>query len=122
MYKIYLRNLTLFSVAIGLLVFGLGFLFPSLYLPVYLLVILYFFGITADEHFFFIRQTNKDSRKFVNLTMLTSAIKFLLHLCFILLYVFLRKEEILKFVLFFAILYGIFLFYDTRVKMKLSKK
>lgn len=122
MYITSLKKLLIFSIIIAVLTFGFGLLFPNLYLSVYPFIVLYFFIITAVEQYIFIKQSEKDSRKFVKITMLTSAVKFLIHLAVLLAYSLSFRQNAKEFILCFAVIYLIYLIYDTAGKMRLSKR
>ena len=127
MYKSYFKKLAIFSAVILALTIGWVFVFPNLSLPlIYPIIVVYFFGITAIEHFLFVTNNAKgDAKKFIKTNMITTLAKFFIHLCVIMVYAFSYKgnmENIKRFLLFFAIIYIVYLVYDTYTKMRLAKK
>ena len=123
MYKTYFKKLAVFSGIILGLTIAFGLIFKSLYLPLFPIVVVYFFGITAIEHFLFIGKNGKgDSKDFIRINMMTTFGKFFSHLCVITIYAITYKENAKKFLLFFAVIYIIYLLYDSYMKMRLARK
>ncbi|MDL2315374.1 hypothetical protein LJC16_03860 [Bacteroidales bacterium OttesenSCG-928-C19] len=123
MYKSYFKKLSIFSAVIFVLTILWGFISPNSYLQIFPVVVIYFFGITAVEHFLFVRKSTKgDSKDFIKTNMMTSFGKFFIHLCVITIYAFSFKENAKKFLIFFAVMYIVYLMYDTYMKMRLAKK
>lgn len=110
-YLIRLGFITIFSGVIAL-----GFywkLFPEFYLNIFPFLILFFFITHALTNYLISTVNIDDHRKYINRFLLSSSIKLLTYLLFILVYLFFNREKALLFVIPFFILYLIFTSFEV---------
>lgn len=95
---------------------------PGILTPALPWLILLFFLVTAAVHFFLLKITTMNPRKFVGYFMLSTFFKLFIYLIVMITYVFYVKEGILAFVLAFFTLYIIYTVYEVVTILKQTKE
>ncbi len=117
----FIRNILFLNIII-IILFFLIFKFTRIgdfYLSIFPILLLFFNIITIIFHYF---QITGKEKKFFQKFMLTSTIKLFIFLIFLIVYVFLNKENAVPFIVFYLILYFIFQFFEIISLLKAFKK
>jgi hypothetical protein len=108
-YQLFIIRLTILSLILGGVVLGLTLLFPETIISIALpWLIGLFYAVTALVHYVLLRITSLNPRRFVGYFMLATFGKLMIYVIVLVVYVLLRKENLLAFVLSFFILYIIY--------------
>lgn len=111
--------LTLTIIIVGFLLFST--VLKSYYLPVYFIILALVSVLSLVFYQRLHRIENAKSSTFISGFMLISGIKIMIYLIFIVTYVFLYKENAVKFLIVFFILYIIYTFFDIYILLKKMK-
>lgn len=124
--KIPIRNFSFRIIVFSVIVAGLAVLFqwlwPQLATPALPFIVLFFFVITLFTMYIVLRgDTGSDGRKFVSAYMISRTVKLLSCLLFLLLYMFLNREDALRFAIAFLIIYFLYAIFEIFL-LKQEKK
>jgi hypothetical protein len=122
-YLQFILRLTLLSLLLGLIAFGLNRLLPvGIISPALPWLFLLFYVIGAAVHFVLLRITAMNPRKFVSYFMLATFFKLMNYLIVILVYIFYVREGILSFIISFFILYIIYTVFEVATILAQTKE
>lgn len=107
-------------VVIGWLVFSL--FLPEYYLPIMPVALFFFFIMTILVHTYQLRLAKKDIGKFTRSTMLVTFFKLIVYSIFAVVYIALKTENAIPFVISLMIIYLVFSFVEVAELSKISKK
>lgn len=85
-------------------------------------IVVYFFLLTFTLHHFLIKANRKSSQHFVKSYMGFTALKLMLNLIVVVLYIFIDRNNALNFTLFFLVIYFTFLIFEIITLQKELKK
>ncbi|MBP5205844.1 MAG: hypothetical protein J6Z44_03530, partial [Bacteroidales bacterium] len=95
-------RIIVFSVIVAALALLFQWIWPQLATPALPFIVLFFFAVTLFTMYIVLRSDDgSDSRKFVSSYMITRTVKLLSCLLFLLLYMFLNREDALRFAIAF---------------------
>lgn len=89
------------------------FLIPQYYKPVISYVFLLFFVLSGGLHYFLLKASGNDQRKFVNRFLIATTVKLLIYFIFIGVYALYNIAFILPFLLTFLVLYLAFTLFEV---------
>jgi hypothetical protein len=122
-YGQFLMRLTIMTVLIGAVCFILGTMLPGNTIsPAYPFILVLFYLITAGIHYFLLRITRLNPRRFVSYFMLATFIKLIVYFSAVLVYVFNFREEVLSFIVTFFVLYIFFTVFEVVLILKQTKE
>jgi hypothetical protein len=112
---LFIKRLTVYSTIIVILSFVVShFISPKFITPVLPYIILFFYLITILLYYLINKTTDKKFSKFVTVFMMAIALKMLLYLAIMLLYIFLiNKRDAIPFISAFFIYYLLFTVFET---------
>ena len=115
--KIPIRKFSFRIIVFSVIVAGLAVLFqwlwPQLATPALPFIVLFFFVITLFTMYIVLRgDTGSDGRKFVSAYMISRTVKLLSCLLFLLLYMFLNREDALRFAIAFMVIYFLYAIFE----------
>lgn len=121
--KIPIRKFSFLTLVFSVIVAGLALLFqwlaPQYATPVLPFIVLFFFVITLLSLYIVLRNDDgKDGKRFVSSYMLSRTVKLLPCLLFLVLYMFLKPEDALRFGVAFIIIYFLFAIFEIFVLKK----
>jgi hypothetical protein len=121
--KTFTFRLACFTIALACLTFGLSFILPGQYFTPALPYLFVFFFIVSFTVFFFLTQgkENKFSH-YVNRFMLTTFLKLMVYMAVMVIYVLSYRNDAIRFILTFFILYLAFTFFDVLALLQHSRK
>lgn len=121
--KIPIRKFSFLIIVFSVIIAGLSllfqWLFPQYATPALPFIVLFFFVITLLTLYIVLR--NKDGQegnRFVSSYMLSRTIKIFSCLLFLVLYIFLNKEDAVKFAIAFMVIYFLFAIFEVVVLKK----
>jgi len=125
--KIPIRKFSFRIIVFSVIVAGLALLFqwiwPQLATPALLFIVLFFFVMTLLTMYIVLRgDTGRDGRKFVSSYMLSRTVKLLSCLLFLLLYMFLNREDAIRFAIAFMVIYFLYAVFEIIVLKKENEK
>lgn len=125
--KIPIRKFSFRIIVFSVIVAGLAALFqwiwPQLATPALPYIVLFFFAITLLTMYIVLRgDSGRDGRKFVSSYMLSRTVKLLSCLLFLLLYMFLNREDSIKFALAFMVIYFLYAIFEIVLLKKENEK
>ncbi|MCF8372442.1 MAG: hypothetical protein K9H64_12510 [Bacteroidales bacterium] len=120
------KNFTKLFIAILLLtigIFGVGAylstsLFEAYYLPVFPWLLLFFFLVNVGAHYFRAKSAEGKPTSFPRHLMAINGAKIFLYLIFMIIYIFLYREDARNFLIGFIILYFIFFVFELAASRK----
>ena len=102
----YLFKISIFTGIIAVLSFLFYYFgFPGFYIPVIPFVILFYTLVAIVFHFILVAISKHKISKFANYFMLTSTLKLIAYIFFIVIYLLLKKENAVPFIVYFFLLY-----------------
>lgn len=105
-YSHFIKSLILFTLSLVFIAFIiLKFFLQTNFSSFIPFVFLFYFVLTAIVHFFLLRAGKKRAQRFIPAFMAATTIKLLASLVFLLLYVLTHREEAIRFIIFFFLLY-----------------
>lgn len=121
--KIPIRKFSFLVLAFSVIVAGLALLFqwlaPQYATPALPFIVLFFFVITLFTLYIVLRTDDgREGRRFVSAYMLSRTIKILSCLLFLILYMFLNREDAIKFGIAFMVIYFLFAIFEIFVLKK----
>ncbi len=125
--KIPIRKFSFRIIVFSVIVAGLALLFqwiwPQLATPALPFIVLFFFVMTLLTMYIVLRGDNgRDGRKFVSSYMLSRTVKLLSCLLFLLLYMFLNREDAIRFAIAFMVIYFLYAVFEIIVLKKENEK
>ena len=115
-------RIIVFSVIVAALALLFQWIWPQLATPALPFIVLFFFAITLFTMYIVLRSDDgNDSRKFVSSYMISRTVKLLSCLLFLLLYMFLNREDALRFAIAFMVIYFLYAVFEV-VLLKQEKK
>lgn len=125
--KIPIRKFSFRIIVFSVIVAGLAVLFqwlwPQLATPALPFIVLFFFVITLLTMYIVLRDdSGRDGKKFVSSYMLSRTIKLLSCLLFLLLYMFLNREDSIKFAIAFMVIYFLYAIFEIVLLKKENEK
>ena len=115
-------RIIVFSVIVAALALLFQWIWPQLATPALPFIVLFFFAITLFTMYIVLRSDDgTDSRKFVSSYMISRTVKLLSCLLFLLLYMFLNREDALRFAIAFMVIYFLYAVFEV-VLLKQEKK
>lgn len=125
--KIPIRKFSFRIIVFSVIVAGLAVLFqwlwPQLATPALPFIVLFFFVITLLTIYIVLRDdTGRDGKKFVSSYMLSRTVKLLSCLLFLLLYMFLNREDSIKFAIAFMVIYFLYAIFEIILLKKENEK
>lgn len=112
-------RIIVFSVIIAGLSLLFQWLFPQYATPALPFIVLFFFVITLLTLYIVLRNNDgQEGKRFVSAYMLSRTIKILSCLLFLFLYMFLNKEDAVKFAIAFMVIYFLFAIFEVVVLKK----
>ena len=121
--KIPIRNFSFLIIVFSVIIAGLSllfqWLFPQYATPALPFIVLFFFVITLLTLYIVLRNNDgQEGKRFVSAYMLSRTIKILSCLLFLFLYMFLNKEDAVKFAIAFMVIYFLFAIFEIVVLKK----
>ena len=115
--KIPIRKFSFRIIVFSVIVAGLAVLFqwlwPQLATPALPFIVLFFFAMTLFTMYIVLRSDDgQDGRKFVSSYMISRTVKLLSCLLFLLLYMFLNREDALRFAIAFMVIYFLYAVFE----------
>ena len=115
-------RIIVFSVIIAALSLLFQWLWPNLATPAMPFIVLFFFAMTLFTMYIVLRSDDaQDSRRFVSSYMISRTVKLLSCLLFLLLYMFLNREDALRFAIAFMVIYFLYAIFEIFL-LKQEKK
>ncbi|MBP5496428.1 MAG: hypothetical protein J6X98_04580 [Bacteroidales bacterium] len=115
-------RIIVFSVIIAALALLFQWLWPNLATPAMPFIVLFFFAMTLFTMYIVLRSDDgQDGRKFVSSYMISRTVKLLSCLLFLLLYMFLNREDALRFGIAFMVIYFLYAIFEIFL-LKQEKK
>ena len=115
-------RIIVFSVIIAALSLLFQWLWPNLATPAMPFIVLFFFAMTLFTMYIVLRSDDaQDSRRFVSSYMISRTVKLLSCLLFLLLYMFLNREDALRFGIAFMVIYFLYAIFEIFL-LKQEKK
>ncbi len=121
--KIPIRKFSFLIIVFSVIIAGLSllfqWLFPQYATPALPFIVLFFFIITLLTLYIVLRNNNgQEGKRFVSAYMLSRTIKILSCLLFLFLYMFLNREDAVKFAIAFMVIYFLFAIFEVFVLKK----
>ena len=105
-FRNFIIRLTVFSVILGIITFGLTFFLPAGYFsPVLPFLFPFFYSANIIVFYFLIKSMQKKFSSFINRFMLATFVKLMIYMTVLLAYIFTQKEDAVHFILAFFVLY-----------------
>ena len=125
--KIPIRKFSFRIIVFSVIVAGLAVLFqllwPQLATPALPFIVLFFFVITLLTMYIVLRgDTGRDGKKFVSSYMLSRTVKLLSCLLFLLLYMFLNRDDSIRFAIAFMVIYFLYAVFEIVLLKKENEK
>jgi L-asparagine transporter-like permease len=115
-------RIIVFSVIIAALALLFQWIWPQLATPALPFIVLFFFVMTLFTMYIVLRSDDgQDGKKFVTSYMLSRTVKLLSCLLFLLLYMFLNREDALRFAIAFLVIYFLYAIFEIFL-LKQEKK
>lgn len=115
-------RIIVFSVIVAALALLFQWIWPQLATPALPFIVLFFFAVTLFTMYIVLRSDDgSDSRKFVSSYMISRTVKLLSCLLFLLLYMFLNREDALRFAIAFLVIYFLYAIFEIFL-LKQEKK
>jgi len=121
--KLPIRKFSFLVLVFSVIVAGLALLFqwlvPQYATPALPFIVLFFFVITLFTLYIVLRSDDgREGKRFVSAYMLSRTIKILSCLLFLILYIFLNREDAIKFGIAFMVIYFLFAIFEIFVLKK----
>jgi L-asparagine transporter-like permease len=121
--KIPIRKFSFRIIVFSVIIAGLSLLFqwlcPQLATPALPFIVLFFFVMTLFTMYIVLRsEDGQDGKKFVSSYMISRTVKILSCLLFLFLYIFLNREDAIRFAIAFMVIYFLFAIFEVVVLKK----
>lgn len=115
--KIPIRKFSFRIIVFSVIIAGLSLLFqwlwPQLATPALPFIVLFFFAMTLFTMYVVLRsEDGQNGKKFVSAYMISRTVKILSCLLFLLLYIFLNREDSLRFAIAFMVIYFLYAIFE----------
>lgn len=116
-------RIIVFSVTIAALSLLFQWLCPQLATPALPFIVLFFFAMTLFTMYVVLRNDDGDNgRKFVSAYMISRTVKILSCLLFLFLYMFLNRQDAVRFAIAFMVIYFLYAIFEVVVLKKENEK
>lgn len=116
-------RIIVFSVIIAALSLLFQWLCPQLATPALPFIVLFFFAMTLFTMYVVLRNEDGDNgRKFVSAYMISRTVKILSCLLFLFLYMFLNRQDAVRFAIAFMVIYFLYAIFEVVVLKKENEK
>ena len=113
-YLTFLRRILVFSIILGLLATGIGFLAPARAItPTLPYLFVFFIAVTLAGYYFILRSVHTKFIKFINSYLLVTVVKLFLFIGVIFLYLLHNKEDAAPFAISFFVLYLCYMIFEV---------
>lgn len=113
-YFTFLRRILVFSIILGLLATGMGFLAPSRYItPTLPWLFVFFIVVTLAGYYFILRSANMKFIRFLNSYLLVTVVKLILFIGVIFLYLLNNRQDAAAFAISFFVLYLCYMIFEV---------
>ena len=113
-YLVFLRRILVFSILLGLLAAGIGFLVPARTItPALPYLFVFFIAVTLTGYYFIIRSANTKFIRFINSYLLVTVIKLFLFIGVIFFYLLHNRQDAAPFAFSFLILYLCYMIFEV---------
>lgn len=121
--KIPIRKFSFRIILFSVIIAGLSLLFqwlcPQLATPALPFIVLFFFAMTLFTMYIVLRsEDGQNGKRFVSAYMISRTVKILSCLLFLFLYIFLNKEDSIRFAVAFMVIYFLFAIFEIVVLKK----
>lgn len=121
--KIPIRKFSFRIILFSVIIAGLSLLFqwlcPQLATPALPFIVLFFFAMTLSTMYIVLRnEDGQNGKRFVSAYMISRTVKILSCLLFLFLYIFLNKEDSIRFAIAFMVIYFLFAIFEIVVLKK----
>ena len=121
--KIPIRKFSFRIILFSVIIAGLSLLFqwlcPQLATPALPFIVLFFFAMTLFTMYIVLRsEDGQNGKRFVSAYMISRTVKILSCLLFLFLYIFLNKEDSIRFAIAFMVIYFLFAIFEIVVLKK----
>lgn len=121
--KIPIRKFSFRIIVFSVIIAGLAALFqwllPQYATPALPFIVLFFFAVTLFTMYIVLRdEDGRDGKKFVSAYMLSRTVKLLSCLLFLLLYMFLKPDDAIRFAIAFLVIYFLYAIFEIVVLKK----
>lgn len=121
--KKFIRNLAIYSLAVGIITFVLWLVLPENYItPALPWIYLFFVMLTLVLFLLLSRSLEGRFSRFVNTYMIATVLKLLLMIIILVVYVILNKQDAVAFLITFFIMYILFTAFEVVSFYSISKK
>ncbi len=115
-------SLLVFSVILAAIAYSLTFFMPaSNFSPLLPWLFPFFFGVTAGIYFFLASSAKTKFSSFINRFMIATFLKLMIYFMVLLTYIFTHKEDAVRFILAFFILYVAYTVFEVVAMLKFTK-
>jgi len=115
MYKKYVLKLFIFTIIIGLIGAVLFLrVFKNYYLPVFPCLLIFYFLITFLAHIFLLVATKRNTSRFASMFMLSSMLKMVVYIIFIVIYLLINRDDTIPFLITFFSGYLLFSIFEVK--------
>lgn len=113
-YLSFLKKLIVFTIICAFIIYSIVYFLPDKYItPTLPFLIIFFFSVTLLIHFILVKVSLKKATNFINVFMLLTLGKLMLFLSIIMIYIFLFREDAVRFVMTFFVLYVFFTIFEV---------
>lgn len=113
-YLTFLRRILIFSIILGLLATGIGFLAPARTItPTLPYLFVFFIAVTLTGYYFINRSIQTKFIRFINSYLLVTVVKMFLFIGVIFLYLFHHRQDAAPFAISFFILYLCYMIFEV---------
>lgn len=121
--KIPIRKFSFRIILFSVIIAGLSLLFqwlcPQLATPALPFIVLFFFAMTLFTMYIVLRsEDGQNGKRFISAYMISRTVKILSCLLFLFLYIFLNKEDSIRFAIAFMVIYFLFAIFEIVVLKK----
>jgi len=121
--KSFITKLTALTLAIALLGWLVFSLFlPEYYLPIFPILLAFFFIVTWGIHAYQLKMAKKDIGKFARSNMLITFFKLMTYSILAVIYIALEREHAIQFVVGLMFLYLVYSFFEVKEISKINQK
>jgi hypothetical protein len=105
-YLTFLRRILVFSIVLGFIATGIGFLAPARTItPTLPFLFVFFISVTLSGYYYILRSAQSKFIRFINAYLLIMVVKLFLFIGVILLYLFHNRQDAAQFAISFFVLY-----------------
>lgn len=113
-YLTFLRRILVFSIILGLLATGIGFLAPARTItPTLPYLFVFFIAVTLAGYYYILRSAHTKFIRFINAYLLVTVVKLFLFIGVIFLYLFHNRQDAAPFAISFFVLYLCYMIFEV---------